>query len=256
MKSNPLIKLSVLAAAIPVLISCGGGGGGDSTPTNSTAPTPAAATSALTQGRWVGAGATPGYVAIAVPAAAGTGPVTTDTLWALSTDAATLLKLKFNGAAQAAGAITGQVFTLGEATTQAVTNATYAVQTTAGLQLSVQSLPSGTLSLSHSSDMAAGLNAAQANGNWQANMGGVTVSWTAQELALKGTSTSGCTYAGQMTSVNGMGIYKVQFTETCADAALAMTGVATMSPANDRLTVVATNEGETQATALLFVKSP
>lgn len=244
-------KLGLLATPFLLLMACGGGGE-DAAPAPPSPVTPLA----LTQGRWVGAGATQGHIAIAVPASAGVGNPAVDTLWVLSPDVATLHKLKLNGAAQAAGTVSGQVFALGAATAAPVANASFAVQnTSAGLQLSVQPLPGGTFSFSHSSDMAAALGSTQANGNWQASLGDVLVSWTVQDLVLKGTSTSGCTYNGQLASVSGMGIYKVQFTETCADVALGLSGVATMNAATDRLTVVSTTDNEAQATALLFAKA-
>lgn len=245
-----LFKLCLLAAPMWLLFACGGGGD-DAAPA---APSPAA-TPTLAQGRWLGAGATQGYVAMAVPGSAGVVSPAVDTLWVLSPDVATLHKLKVNGAAQAMGTVSGQVFALGAGTAEPVANASYALQTTAGLQLSLQPLPGGALSFTHSSDMAAALGSTQANGNWQASLGDVQVSWTVQDLALKGTSTSGCTYSGQLAGVSGMGIYKVQFTETCADVALPMSGVATLNVAADRLSVVATTDNDAQATALLFAKA-
>lgn len=242
-----IFKLGLLATPFLLLMACGGGEADSELAAGGTT------TSTVAQGRWVGAGATQGHVAIAVPASAGVGNLAVDTLWVLSPDVATLHKLKING--QATGTVSGQVFALGSATAEPVANASYAVQTTAGTQLSVKALPGGTFSFSHSSDMAAALGSTQANGSWQASLGDVQVSWTVQDLVLKGTSTSGCTYSGQLASVSGMGIYKVQFTETCADVALGLSGVATMNAATDRLTVVAATDNEAQATALLFAKA-
>ncbi len=62
------------------------------------------------------------------------------------------------------------------------------------------------------------------------------------------------------TVVSALSLYKVTFTETCPGGGTPSTqvfnGVATLSTDDARLTLVATNEAETRAAALLFAKQP
>ena len=124
----------------------------------------------------------------------------------------------------------------------------------------------GTTALFNRTDaMSTALTATQANGKWQADLGTAKVNWTVDTAAtnvknLSGTSTTGCTYSGQSTVVTTQSLYKVQFTETCSGGTTPATqtfaGIGTLNADNTRLTVVATNEAETRAAALLFVKQP
>jgi len=274
----------LLACLAPTLVltlslSACGGGGSDPTPTDPGTPavpatptTPLVRTSVLTQGRWVSTGLTPVYTSIMVPATTGANTPAVDTVWALAQDATTLIKLKANGATQTAGAVTGNVYTLGTSSVTAVTGGSYSLQTSASNagvpQMSLQPVLGTTALFDRSDVMSAALTASQANGKWQADLGAVKVSWTVQSANasdtatttnLSGTSTTGCTYSGQSTVVATQSLYKVQFTETCSGATPAtqtFNGVATLSADDARLTVVATNVDETRATALLFAKQP
>ena len=268
------------ALALSLALCACGGGGSDTTavtppPVTPVVPTTPAPTSSLTQGRWVSTNLTPAYTAIMVPAASGASPPAVDTVWALAQDASTLIKLKANGTAQTAGAVTGNVYTLGTSSVTAVTGGSYTLSATAatatsaaGQQMSLQPVLGTTALFDRTDVMSTALTAAQANGTWQADLGAAKVNWRVDTSAanvsnLSGTSTTGCTYSGQSTVVATQGLYKVQFTETCAGASGAATpatqtfaGIATLSGDSTRLTVVATNEAETRAAALLFAKQP
>ena len=207
-----------------------------------------------------------------VPATTGANTPTVDTLWALAQDATTLIKLKANGSAQTAGAVTGNVYTLGTTSVTAVTGSSYSVTSTAATsttaasqQISIQPLLGTTALFDRTDAMSTALTATQANGKWQADLGTAKANWTLDTAAtnvknLSGTSTTGCTYSGQSTVVTTQSLYKVQFTETCPGSGTPSTqtfsGIGTLSTDNTRLTVVATNEAETRAAALLFVKQP
>jgi hypothetical protein len=261
---------SVLAASVPSLgyaltltivlnlTGCGDAG-----------PTP---TSSLIQGRWASTALTPAYIAVVVPASTGANTPAVDTVWALAQDASSLIKLKANGASQTAGAVTGSVYTLGSASVTPISGGSYTVISTAATptsaavqQFSIQPLLGTTALFERADAMSTALTAAQANGTWQADLGVAKVNWTVDTAApnvnnLSGTSTTGCTYSGQSTVVSTQSLYKIQFTETCSGGTIPVvqnfTGMATISPDNTRLTVVGTNESETRATALLFVKQP
>lgn len=255
--------LAALATTLALTLSACGGGGSDTTPVSPTPTTPGTPTSTLLQGRWLSSGLTPAYTAIMVPATTGANTPAMDTVWALAQDASTLIKLKANGPAQSAGAVTGNVYTLGTTSVTAVTSGSYTLQASASnaavQQMSLQPLLGTTVLFERTDTMATPLRAEQANGRWAATLDTVAVNWTVQGSSLSGTSTSGCTYSGQSTVVTTQSLYKVQFTETCAGTAAATQtfhGVATLSPDDTRLTVVATNAAESRATALLFVKQP
>ena len=271
------------ALALSLALCACGGGGSDTTavtppPVTPVVPTTPAPTSSLTQGRWVSTNLTPAYTAIMVPAASGASPPAVDTVWALAQDASTLIKLKANGTAQTAGAVTGNVYTLGTSSVTAVTGGSYTLSATAatatsaaGQQMSLQPVLGTTALFDRTDVMSTALQANQANGKWQADLGTVKVNWTVQNANasgatttattnLSGTSTTGCTYSGQSTVVTSQSLYKVQFTETCAGSgtstAQTFAGIGTLSSDSTRLTVVATNEAETKAAALLFTRQP
>lgn len=244
--------LFAIASALTVS-ACGDGG-----------PDTYAATSSLTQGRWNSTGLTPAYTAIMVPTPTRANTPAVDTVWALSHDATSLIKLKANGADQTAGAVTGKVYTLGTSTTSSVSGASYTVSSTAAPtpQFSIQPLLGVTALFDRADVMSTALTPEQANGTWQADLGAVKVNWTVNTAEsnvnnLSGSSTTGCTFLGQSTVVSTQSLYKVQFTETCpGGTAVTFTGIGTVNPDNTRLMVLATNEAESRATALLFVKQP
>lgn len=268
---------SALTLTLSLALSACGGGGSDTAavtppPVTPVVPTTPAPTSSLTQGRWVSTNLTPTYTAIQVPATTGANTPAVDTVWALAQDATTLIKLKANGAIQTAGAVTGNVYTLGTSSATAITGGSYTISSTAatasnaaGQQISIQPLLGTTALFNRTDAMSTALTATQANGKWQADLGAAKVNWTVDTAAtnvnnLSGTSTTGCTYSGQSTVVGTQSLYKVQFTETCSGGTTPTTqtfaGIGTLNADNTRLTVVATNEAETKAAALLFVKLP
>ena len=281
---NRTSLLTALVTAFTLTLSACGGGGSDATtvtpppvppvvPVTPTEPTtPSGATSSLTQGRWASTGLTSAYTAIMVPATTGANTPAVDTLWALAQDASILIKLKANGAVQTAGAVTGNVYTLGTTSVTAVSGGSYTVTSTAatasstgGQQISIQPLLGTTALFDRTDTMSTALTAAQANGKWQADLGAAKVNWTVDTAVanvknLSGTSTTGCTYSGQSTVVGTQSLYMVQFTESCTGSGSSttqtFTGIGTLNADSTRLTVVATNEAETRAAALLFVKQP
>ena len=208
-RSRVAVSLASVLTLSLALSACGGGGS-DTTTVNPVPATPTSPTSSLTQGRWVSTGLTPGYTAIQVPATTGANTPAVDTVWALAQDASTLIKLKANGTAQTAGAVTGNVYTLGTSSVTAVTGGSYTLQASAGNagvpQMSLQPVLGTTALFDRTDVMSTALQANQANGKWQADLGTVKVNWTVTSANttsttttnLSGTSTSGCTYSGQI----------------------------------------------------------
>jgi hypothetical protein len=216
----------------------------------------------LTQGRWISTAITPAYSAIMVPSTAGISTPAIDTVWALAQDGSTLIKLKASGAAQTAGAVTGNVYTLGTTTVSAVNAGSYTIQSSAsGQQMSLTPILGTTVVFNRSDAMSSALRADQVNGRWAATLDSATVNWTVQTSStgtknVTGTSTTGCTYSGQTTIVASQSLYSLLFTETCGATTQTFTGVATMSSDDSRLSVVATNEQEARAAALVFARQP
>lgn len=256
--------------ALTILLS-GCGGGSDSTMGNPVPVVPTTPTSSLAQGRWASTSLNPAYTAIMVPAPTGANTPAVDTLWTLAQDASTLIKLKANGAAQTAGAVTGNVYMLGTTSITTASSGSYTVASTAATagstgdqQISIKPLLGTTALFDRTDAMSTALAATQANGKWQADLGTAKVNWSVDTSAanvnnLSGSSTTGCTYSGQTTVVATQSLYKVQFTETCSGSTPAtqtFAGIGTLNADSTRLTVVATNEAETRAAALLFVKQP
>ncbi len=255
--------LVILAAILSMTLSaCGSGSdiaGGDlpPAPAGSIAPTATAATSALPQGHWVSSGYAPGYTAVVVPVAADAVAPLADTVWALAQDTSTLIKLKINGGAQAAGTVSGNTYTLGTNNVTSVAPSSYNLQPTgSGQQMSLQIGPTTAMLLDRTDAMNTPLHIGQANGRWAASLNAMVVNWAVQGPNFSGTSTTGCTYSGQSSVVTTQSLYRMQFVETCASTVQSFNGIATMSPDNSRLTVVATNEQGTRAAALLFVRQP
>jgi hypothetical protein len=252
-KTNITRARSLFAIAAALTVSACGDGGSPGV----------SATSSLTQGRWTSTNLTPAYTAVMVPAPTGANIPAVDTVWALAHDGSTLIKLKANGLASTAGAVSGDVHTLGTSSVTAVSGSSYTVSSTATPQFSIDPLLGTTAVFERADAMSTALAPNQANGTWQADLGTVKVNWTvttagASENNLSGSySTTGCTFSGQSTVVSSQSLYKVTYTESCSDGSdTTFVGIGTLSPDNNRLTVVATNEAGTRAAALLFVKQP
>jgi hypothetical protein len=250
-------RSSFLATLVAVSLSlglsaCGGG--------NSNEPGPASInpTSSILQGRWVSSGSEPAFTAIAVPAASGANTPVVDTLWGLAQDGSTLYKLKVNGASGVAATVTGKRYTLGSAVIETVNPGSYNLTSTAGWQLTLQSVLGASATFSRSDAMITPLRPDQANGRWSAALGSVELSWTVQSAgtanSLTGTSTSGCTYSGTSAVVASQSLYRVEFNENCAGAVQRFSGMATMSSDDNHWTVVATNADESRGVALLFAR--
>ncbi len=240
--------------------ACGGGGGGGGDSGSPATSSTTSATSSLSQGRWLSNNLTPVYRAIVLPASSGANTPAVDTVWALAEDASRLIKLQINGSAQTAGTVSGKEYVLGTTTVTPITGGSYANTNTNVTQMSLPSVLSSPALFDRDDAMSTALQAAQANGHWKASVGSVDVTWTVQSANtgaaatnnLSGSSTTGCTYSGQSAVVTTQSLYKVQFTETCAGTSQTFKGVATVSADGAHLTVVATNEDATKASALLF----
>ncbi len=236
------MKSMVLVAAA-LLAGCGGGSGGGDDQSE-------ALQTAQLQGRWAtAAGAAPAYTAVVVPGASNTASA-----WLLAQDASRLVKLTVRGDASAQG----KAYALGQGSSQAVTGQVTASLAAAPKTFSVTGAAAGTLALSQSDALSTPAVQAEAAGGWSATAGGQAqaLQWTVGALgAVAGISTTGCSYAGQLTAMAGVGAYGVQFDESCPDGARTVFGgIATLNASKTSLTVVGASTDESRGVAVFFSK--
>jgi len=231
-------------ALTSVLAGCGGGGGGSDD----------GATIDPTQlkGRWVTAsGVTPAVTAVVVPEASGTASA-----WLLAQDASRLVKLVVRGDSSA----TGKSYALsqGNATGQAVTGQVTTALASTPKSISFTGINAGTLALSQSDSLATPAVQADAAGAWSATLGGnaQTIQWSVTAAGgLAGSSTTGCSYAGNLVAIANTAAYSVQFNESCPDGAkTTFGGIATLNAQKTGLTAVMTSADEIKGAAVFFSK--
>lgn len=94
-------------------------------------------------------------------------------------------------------------------------------------------------------------------GRWLGTVGGRTVqiTWNINAAgAVSGTSTTGCTYSGNVTPVAGTAVYNVAVSEDCQGTAQALAGIATLAAAKTSLRVVFTANAGAQGGLISFAK--
>lgn len=231
------LALSVLLAS--VLTACGGGGGGgDESPVSGPS----------VQGRWVvKADGTPAYTAVGLPASNGSAAI-----WVLANDASRLAKLSV----QNGGALAGKAYALGQGT--AATAITGQWSAPASTSITLTGVTSGTLTLVQTDALTAPAVQADAAGTWKATAGGnaQTVTWTVTASgAVSGSSTTGCSYTGTFAAMANASAYTATVREACPDGAISQyNGIATLNPAKNALSMVATSADESVGVALFLSK--
>lgn len=252
MKKTPIRRLFLSLTVLPLmaLVACGDNPGGRTAEVLQVVPS----------GRYTAQGSS-SPVTIVEPSAKG-GPEVT--LWTVSADASQLTKLttsqtsnsSTNSTGRTSGTVTGKVFTIGTDSVQAVSDGAFESDASSGqVRLTLQNIVSESLSLMRSDPMATELTLAQAQGNWQADLGDVVVDWTLSGSSISGSSTSGCIYSGTLTVVPGVSLYRVSFTETCGSTTLSLAGIATFGANGERFSVASTTTDETKAAVFFFTKS-
>jgi hypothetical protein len=264
-------SLALAAGVSLALLGCGGGGSGDTNAGGGGSGSGSGGNNGGTdtgggsgteaqqglgwQGRWVmsATATSSGTTALALPDADSTA-----TVWLLANDVSTLSKLTV----KADSTLSGKRYTLGSGNAAGVDLVgQYTVnQTAVPKTLILQGIAPNALTFNQTDVLANPANLADAVGSWKAKSGAVETSWTislqAASLSIRGTSTTGCTWAGTGTAPDNVGLYKIDTTETCGAVQTAFKGIATVSSDNARMTVVATGPDEASALALLFSKSP
>jgi hypothetical protein len=235
--------------------ACGGGGGGGSSDAHVVTPSQPPASIDLTQlqGRWATvAGVPKAYVALVLPPQSGSA-----TAWVLAQDASSLSKLAIVGTS--ALSATGRTYTL-TGNPQAVADVSSAVTATLSATpktLALASLGGASVNLSQTDALGTAASLSDVAANWSASAGAGTVQqrWSvAPDGKVTGTSTSGCTWAGTLTTMVGVGLYNLAASEDCQGAVVSLSGIASLSPDKTRLTVVATTTDAKSAVVLFFGK--
>lgn len=230
-----LVFGALLAAT---LTACGGGGGGDESPVSGP----------FVQGRWVAerSGST-SYTAVGLPALNGSAVV-----WVLANDASQLAKVSVRGD----GTLTGRAYALGQGL--AATGITGQWSATAPTSITLSGVTSSMLTLAQTDALTAAAVQADAAGTWKATAGGnaQTVTWTvAASGAVSGQSTTGCTYAGSLAAMGNASAYTASVKEACSDGVTTQyNGIATLNPAKNALSMVATSADESVGVALFLSK--
>lgn len=243
-KTYQSLTLSLVAAAA-LLAGCGGG--------NDNGAGAHVLDTAQLQGRWAtGAGVAKGYTAVVLPGGAGSG---TANAWLLAQDASRLVKLTIKSDGSAAGS----AYALAQGgTRQAVSGTATAALAASPKTITVNDAASGATQFSQVDAMAAPAAQADVTGAWSATAGGngQTLRWTVTGTgAVTGASTTGCTYAGQLTALATASAYNVQFNESCPDnSKTTYNGIATLNTTKNALTVVVTSANDAQGAALFFSK--
>lgn len=99
---------------------------------------------------------------------------------------------------------------------------------------------------------------ADAAGDWRATSGSnaVVTKWTvADGGGVTGSSTTGCTYTGNVSAIAKTAAYTANFDESCSDGSkTSFAGIATVNPQKSSLTVTATTSDGAKGLAVFFAK--
>ena len=239
---------ALLATALAATLSACGGGGGNDDPL-------------IAQGRYTTAtGVSPAYTVLVVPASAGAHQA-----WAVSSTGDRLAKLNLS----AANAVTGKRYNLSAnpITPEAVTGtATLAgPASSASLTLPGRStLPATTTVVSRTDRLTEAATLATVAGSWSGSFdaGARTATWTISGAGvLSGSSSTGCTYTGNLVARSDAPVFDVSFTQTCpgipTDTVTSFSGLARVSGSagSTSLTVVAVSTNEETPWVSLFTPS-
>ena len=262
----PLLAALTLAAA-SMLAACGGSGGdGTAGPIqgkNTVDP-------AQLQGRWGSAlGGRDPMTAVVVPDSADQASA-----WILSHDALTLVKLTLHSDGNASGMsyaldesdATGQAQT-GQVTARLAENPPQMALTGLNARAAANAAAganAGVVAFDQSDAMSTPAVQTDAAGAWRASAGNGSrlIDWTVSNSGqLTGSHTStGCTYDGSLLAMTSGNSFNAQFNQSCpgvgagAAQTIAFSGIATVNPSKNRMTVVGTSADDAHAVAILFQK--
>jgi hypothetical protein len=239
----PLGLSTLLLAGAGLLVACGGG----------QAPPAASFAPSQLKGRWVSASVTPAMTALIVPGASGE-----SNAWLLAHDASKLVKL----VVRSDSSISGHSYALSQADANGLS---VSGQITTALNASPASIGltginASALSLTRTDDLSSPAVQADIAGAWHATFGGkaVVLQWALDANGvLSGSSTTGCSYTGNLTAIVSTAVYNAQFVENCSGTLTNdFRGIAVASSDKDALTLVAVKADGSKGAAFFFTKVP
>ncbi|MCW5220984.1 hypothetical protein D5041_14860 [Verminephrobacter aporrectodeae subsp. tuberculatae] len=252
---RPLFFAALAVLVISALLTACGGGDWDEDENEDAIDPVNAIDPAQLKGRWVTPdGATVAMTAVIMPDATGSADA-----WILAKDGSRLVKLLVRNDRQA----NGKSYALSP--DNAVGQPTMATATpdltATPKRLSFTGVNPTPLVLDQSETVANPAVQADVAGNWSTTLGSnsQTTQWTVAAAGeVTGNSTTGCQYTGSLAAMADTDAYKAQFSESCPEGAAtvntAFSGIATVNPEKNRLTITATNADETRGVAVFFAR--
>lgn len=234
MNNVSFVSVSVLVLA---LMGCGGSSGPEAQPVS--------LSTSLLQGIWRSpVGATSTMSAVALP---------NGVWWALVSNASSTRMIKATLTGQAQGFVgNGTSFTLGNA---AIVSLGMNASVVAGSSFSGILGTGAQAENFHTTYQTRYASAAQLTdfaGNWGEVVGPGTINWSISDLgAITGTRTTGCTYSGALSlRAERKAVVDVAVSEDCAGTTKLLSGIAVKSEDQSAITMLLTNQGDTEAVAL------
>ena len=253
-------KLQMALAITALLTACGGGSRGSSanpTPSPTPPPTPTLNATEL-QGRWVTAmGTTPAQTDLIVPTELDSQKME---MWQLTSNLQTMSKMAVSTSGSDGVGAYGKQYTLGSTASPVDVSYTGSVNLTSNtLWLSN---PSQQLTLNRTNDLKTQANLVYVSGAWNASSEGtIWTSWNVTDDGLlTGSSSTGCSYNGQLTTKSNLSVLYVSVSEICLGVTQHFRGVATYqlaqgaSTSATSMTLVSTSDDGNAALVILFTR--
>ncbi len=180
-------------------------------------------------------------------------------MWSVIADASTIRLVKATLAIQgAAYAGTGKTFTIGGGAPVANSITATRIEKTSLSGVVTTGTQNDSYSLAYESRYETATALADFAGKWSATIGMGTVTWTITSAGvLTGIRTTGCTYSGTISlRTEQKAVADVAITETCADVATQLLGVATASADKARINMAMTTSDEASAVVVSLVMTP
>ncbi|MBP7647813.1 MAG: hypothetical protein KBE07_09660 [Rhodoferax sp.] len=248
--TSPVAILAGMLATV-LLSACGGSGSPEPAPQPTPGPVTVTLSAAQLQGRWAtSAGVAPARTAIVLPSASGR-----TEMWLLNSDLLSLSRVQITTSGTDAVTASGKSYTLPSTSKQPAQTVSYSGS--ANLSTNSLSLNAGALLLTRSDTLATPNTLVDVAGSWRTSAGSqaVTVSLSvAATGAMSGTSSTGCSYSGNLTARSDASAYQASLTETCTGSSVNFSGIATYRSNPAALTLAMTSTDEAQALVLSLLK--
>jgi hypothetical protein len=153
----------------------------------------------------------------------------------------------------------GKTYALGSSTPITATGTVVADLTSTTKTLSLNGANSEVLQVTLQDALTQPASLADTGGNWTGSVSSgvqrLNFSIASQTGILSGTSTTGCTYSGNLVAVSNASAFTSTLNENCPDGSTAnFEGIATLNADKNRLTIVAATQAQTSGLVLLLSK--